>query len=77
MPDPPPAQHLVQQALEQEDFLGRGSYERRNDGGGDKRRPYRNGFEEGTLRTAEGEVKVRARAVRDAPTRPARCRWLP
>jgi putative transposase len=63
--------YLVQQALEQEqeDFLGRGRYERpKNDGGSDaeERRPYRNGYEEGTLHTAEGEVKVRLPQVRGA-----------
>jgi putative transposase len=56
--------YFVQQALEQEqeDLLGRVRYERLNDGG--ERRPYRNGYEEGTLRTAEGEVKVRLSQVR-------------
>lgn len=72
--------YLVQQALEQEqeDFLGRGRYERRRrqGGGGDpgqeagdereEERLYRNGYEEGGLRTAEGEVRVRMPQVRGA-----------
>jgi transposase-like protein len=62
---------LVQQALEQEqeDFLGRGRYERREDSG--QGRPYRNGYEEAGLSTAEGEVGVRAPQVRgtDEPYR--------
>jgi putative transposase len=63
--------YLVQQALEQEqeDFLGRGRYERRGGGGegtGDDDRPahYRNGYEPGKLKTAEGEVRVRMPQVR-------------
>ena len=67
--------YLVQQALEQEqeDFLGRGRYERQRgdsvraeDGQGEHRRLYRNGYEEGTLRTTEGEVGVRMPQVRGA-----------
>jgi putative transposase len=68
--------YLVQQALEQEqeDFLGRGPYERQRgdssvrveDGQGEHRRLYRNGYEEGTLRTTEGEVGVRMPQVRGA-----------
>ncbi|MGF1472447.1 MAG: hypothetical protein ACFB50_12015, partial [Rubrobacteraceae bacterium] len=40
--------HLVQQALEQEqeDFLGRGRYERRGERSGSER-AYRNGYEDG------------------------------
>jgi putative transposase len=65
--------YLVQQALEQEqeDFLGRGRYERQRgdslraeDGEGEPRRLYRNGYEEGTLRTTEGEVGVKMPQVR-------------
>jgi transposase-like protein len=60
--------YLVQQALEQEqeDFLGRGRYERCGRGEKDAAadRPYRNGYEEGHLRTAEGEVGVRVPQVR-------------
>lgn len=61
--------YLVQQSLEQEqeDFLGRVRYERRRPGdetaGG-----YRNGYEEATLKTAEGAVGVRIPQVRDTTT---------
>ena len=57
--------HIVQQALEQEqeDFLGRGRYERQEEGT-EKGRSYRNGYEDGTLATAEGEVSVRMPQVR-------------
>lgn len=57
--------HLVQQALEQEqeDFLGRGRYERQ-EGAEEKGRSYRNGYEDSTLATAEGEVSVRMPQVR-------------
>jgi putative transposase len=56
--------HIVQQALEQEqeDFLGRGRYERRQ--GAEKGRSYRNGYEDSTLAIAEGEVSVRMPQVR-------------
>ena len=58
--------YLVQQALEQEqeDFLGRGHYERRR--GKEARRGYRNGYEEAGLATAEGKVDVRVPQVRGA-----------
>lgn len=60
--------YLVQQALEQkqEDFLGRGHYERRVEDEGTRDRPtrYRNGYEQGRLKTAEGEVRVRMPQVR-------------
>jgi putative transposase len=52
--------YLLQQALEheQEDFLGRGRYERtRSQQGGTTstaKRAYRNGYEDATLNTAEG-----------------------
>ena len=57
--------HLVQQALEQEqeDFLGRGRYERRDEEASSQR-GYRNGYEEAGLSTAEGEVGVRMPQVR-------------
>ncbi len=55
--------YVVQQGLEQEqtDHLGRGRYER---GAGTKGR--RNGYEDATLRTAEGGIGVRVPQVRDA-----------
>jgi Transposase, Mutator family len=69
--------YLVQQALEQEqeDFLGRGRYERREEGIGDQPARYRNGYEQGRLRTAEGEVSVRVPQVRGAST-PYRSRLM-
>jgi transposase-like protein len=56
---------IVQQALEQEqeDFLGRGRYERQEHST-HKGRSYRNGYEDSTLATAEGEVSVRMPQVR-------------
>jgi putative transposase len=64
--------YLLQHALEQEqeDFLGRGHYERRGDRS-TTRRPYRNGYENTTFNTAEGEVGVRVPQVRntEAPYR--------
>jgi putative transposase len=72
--------YLVQQALEQEqeDFLGRGRYQRRVVGEEDTEdRParYRNGYEQGTLRTAEGEVRVKVPQVRSA-SEPYRSRLM-
>jgi putative transposase len=69
--------YLVQQALEQEqeDFLGRGRYERREEGIGDQPARYRNGYEQGRLKTAEGEVSVRVPQVRGAST-PYRSRLM-
>jgi putative transposase len=66
--------YLVQQALEQEqeDFLGRGHYERR---GKEARRGYRNGYEEAGLATAEGKVDVRVPQVRGASS-PYRSRLM-
>jgi transposase-like protein len=62
--------YLVQQALEQEqeDFLGRARYERRGSEGIGDDRPtcYRNGYEQGRLKTAEGEVGVKVPQVRGA-----------
>jgi putative transposase len=68
--------YLVQQALEQEqeDFLGRGHYERRQTNK-QARRGYRNGYEEAGLATAEGEVEVRVPQVRDASS-PHRSRLM-
>lgn len=59
--------YLLQQALEQEqeDFLGRGRYERRSDKQ-QAGRGYRNGYEDAALATAEGEVSVRVPQVRGA-----------
>jgi putative transposase len=72
--------YLVQQALEQEqeDFLGRGRYERRRgeEQAEDRRRLYRNGYEEGRLRTAEGEVGVRMPQVRGSASGPYRSRLM-
>jgi putative transposase len=70
--------YLVQQALEQEqeDFLGRGRYERRGEGIGDRPPRYRNGYEQGTLRTAEGEVGVRVPQVRGISSSPYRSRLM-
>src|SRR6266540_7194305 len=55
--------YVVQQGLEQEqtDHLGRGRYER---GAGGRGR--RNGYEDATLRTAEGGISIRVPQVRDA-----------
>lgn len=53
--------YVAQQALEQEqsDFLGRGHYERSSE-----HRGHRNGYEDTTLRSAEGGVDVRVPQVR-------------
>jgi transposase-like protein len=60
-------ERLVQEAIEQEvsDYLGREHYQRRAPDG--VHRGYRNGYEPAKLRTAEGEVKVQAPQVREAP----------
>lgn len=58
------AQVVVQEILEEEvtDFLGRERYERRAaDECG-----YRNGYEPGRIRSAEGEIEVRIPQVRDS-----------
>jgi transposase-like protein len=57
-------QRVVQEMLEQEvsDYLGRERYERRDDG----QQGYRNGYEPGRMRTAEGEVRVHVPQVRDS-----------
>jgi putative transposase len=61
--------YLVQQALEQEqeDFLGRAHYERRQTEE-QERRGYRNGYEDAGLKTAEGEIGVRVPQVRGTAT---------
>lgn len=55
---------VVQEMLEQEvsDFLGRERYERREDA----QPGYRNGYEAGRIRSAEGEVQVQVPQVRDS-----------
>jgi transposase-like protein len=60
-------ERLVQELLEQEvtDFLGREHYQRRRPE--QEHRGYRNGYEPGRIRTAEGEVVVQVPQVRDAP----------
>jgi transposase-like protein len=59
------AQVLVQEALEREtaERLGRAHYQRRTDD--EPLRGYRNGYEPGRLRTAEGEITVQIPQVRD------------
>jgi putative transposase len=59
------AQRLMQEALEQEttERLGRAHYERREPE--EPLRGYRNGYEPGRLRTAEGEIVVQVPQVRD------------
>src|SRR5690606_18752451 len=58
------AQVVVQEILEQEvtDFLGRERYERRRE----DERGYRNGYEPGRIRSAEGEIEVDVPQVRDS-----------
>jgi putative transposase len=53
------AQHGLEQ--EQEDFLGRGHYERRDEA---SPRGFRNGYEDASVKTAEGEARLRAPQVR-------------
>jgi putative transposase len=62
--------YLLQQALEQEqeDFLGRGHYERTRSQHSTGQRGYRNGYEDATLNTAEGRVGVRVPQVRETLT---------
>lgn len=57
--------YVLQQGLEQEqtDRLGRGHYQRR--GADEPDRGWRNGYEEATLRTAEGKVRVQVPQVRE------------
>lgn len=58
-------ERLVQEIVEQEvsDYLGREHYQRRQ--AGQEPRGYRNGYEPGRIRTAEGEVAVQVPQVRD------------
>ena len=60
-------ERLVQELLEQEetDYLEREHYERRPPE--QEHRGYRNGYERGRIRTAEGEIVVQVPQVRDAP----------
>ena len=60
-------ERLVQEMVEQEvtDYLERGHYERRRPE--QEHRGYRNGYEPGRIRTAEGEIRVQVPQVRDAP----------
>ena len=61
------AQRLIQEALEQEvtDFLGRGHYERSQQGR--EHRGFRNGYEPGHVKTAEGGIPVSIPQVRQTP----------
>jgi len=54
-------ERILQEALEQEQAaaLGRGRYEARGENGG-----YRNGYEDGTLKTGEGIVRVKVPQIR-------------
>jgi putative transposase len=58
-------QMVLQEVLEQEvsDHLGRGRNQRRQPGA--EHRGYRNGYEPGRMRTAEGEIEVAVPQVRD------------
>lgn len=60
-------ERLVQELVEQEvsDYLGREHYQRRQPG--QEHRGYRNGYEPGRVRSAEGEVRVQVPQVRDSP----------
>ena len=60
-------ERLVQELLEQEvaDYLERDHYQRRRPE--QEHRGYRNGYEPGRLRTAEGEIVVQIPQVREAP----------
>ncbi|MBN1135713.1 MAG: transposase [Anaerolineae bacterium] len=76
-------ERLVQELLEQEvtDYLEREHYQRRQPD--QEHRGYRNGYEPGRIRTAEGEVVVQVPQVRDARAqrrtrRPTvSCGWRP
>ena len=59
------AQRLAQELLEQgvTDFLGRARYERV--GAGEELRGYRNGYQPGRIRSAEGEIEVQVPRVRE------------
>ena len=60
-------ERVVQEMVEQEvtDYLERGHYERRRPE--QEHRGYRNGYEPGRIRTAEGEIVVQVPQVRDGP----------
>jgi transposase-like protein len=60
-------ERVVQEMVEQEvaDYLERDHYQRRRPG--QEHRGYRNGYEPGRIRTAEGEIVVQIPQVRDAP----------
>jgi transposase-like protein len=60
-------ERVVQEMVEQEvtDYLERGHYERRRPE--QEHRGYRNGYEPGRIRTAEGEIVVQVPQVRAAP----------
>ena len=60
-------ERLVQELLEQEvtDYLDREHYQRRRPE--QEHRGYRNGYEQGRIRTAEGEISVQVPQVREAP----------
>jgi putative transposase len=60
-------ERLVQELLEQEvtDYLEREHYQRRRPE--QEHRGYRNGYERGRIRTAEGEIVVQVPQVREAP----------
>ena len=60
-------ERFVQELLEQEvtDYLEREHYQRRQPE--QEHRGYRNGYERGRVRTAEGEIVVQVPQVRDAP----------
>jgi putative transposase len=61
------AQRLAQELLEEEatDFLGRDRYVRHR--GTEPHRGYRNGYEPGRVRTAEGEIPLQIPQVRQTP----------
>ena len=60
-------ERVVQEMVEQEvaDYLERDHYQRRRPE--QEHRGYRNGYEPGRIRTAEGEIVVQVPQVRDAP----------
>jgi len=60
-------ERVVQEMVEQEvaDYLERGHYQRRRPE--QEHRGYRNGYEPGRIRTAEGEIVVQVPQVRAAP----------
>ena len=61
------AERLVQEMVEQEvtDYLEREHYQRRRPE--QEHRGYRNGYEPGRIRTAEGEIVVQVPQIREAP----------